>query len=103
MFTVPNYQQLQNRMVGFSSPGRTAAMYPVRDTSLARVVLLWRTPVLHDYARHDLDAMAREWMDDVHVLSSTSAQTAGNGAPRSRSRSGSTWRTACGFRASSGR
>lgn len=29
--------------------------------------------------------------------------TAGNGAPRSRSRSGTTWRTACGLRASSDR
>jgi 2-polyprenyl-6-methoxyphenol hydroxylase-like FAD-dependent oxidoreductase len=64
VFTVPNYLQLQNRMVGFSSPGRTAAMYPVHDTSQARVVLLWRTPVLHDYDRHDLDAERRL----VHAL-----------------------------------
>jgi ketosteroid isomerase-like protein len=28
-------------------------------------------------AAHDLGAMARVWMEDVHVVSSTSAQTAG--------------------------
>jgi 2-polyprenyl-6-methoxyphenol hydroxylase-like FAD-dependent oxidoreductase len=60
VFTVPNYQRLQNRMVGFSARGRTAAMYPVpRDTSQARVVLLWRTPSLYDYDRHDLAAQRR--------------------------------------------
>ena len=31
------------------------------------------------------------------------SQIAGNGVPRSRKRSGSTWRTACGLRASSNR
>jgi ketosteroid isomerase-like protein len=35
-------------------------------------------------ARHDLDAIAGVWMDDVHVLSSTSAQTAGKDANRER-------------------
>jgi 2-polyprenyl-6-methoxyphenol hydroxylase-like FAD-dependent oxidoreductase len=59
VFTVPNYLQLQDRMVGFSAVGRTAAMYPVRETGQARVVLLWRTPNLHDYDRHDLDAQRR--------------------------------------------
>ena len=34
-------------------PGRTAAIYPVGDQSQARAVLLWRTPQLHDYDRHD--------------------------------------------------
>jgi 2-polyprenyl-6-methoxyphenol hydroxylase-like FAD-dependent oxidoreductase len=59
VFTVPNYLNLTNRMITFSVPGRTAAMYPVRDTAHARVVLLWRTPSLHDYDRHDIRAQQR--------------------------------------------
>jgi ketosteroid isomerase-like protein len=35
-------------------------------------------------AAHDLAAIAREWMADVHVVSSTSAQTAGREATRER-------------------
>jgi len=35
-------------------------------------------------AKHDLDGMAAAWMADVHVLSSTSAQTAGRTANRER-------------------
>lgn len=35
-------------------------------------------------ARHDLDAIASVWLDDVHVLSSTSAQAAGKNANRER-------------------
>lgn len=56
VFTVPNYLHLENRTVIFTVPGRTAALYPVGDRSQARVVLLWRTPHLHDYGRHDRDA-----------------------------------------------
>ena len=59
VFTVPNYLHLENRMVGFTVPGRTAGLYPVGDRSQARVVLLWRTPRLHDYDRHDRDAQRR--------------------------------------------
>ena len=59
VFTVPNYLRLDGRMLGFSAPGRTAGMYPVTDPDQARVVLLWRTPALHDYDRHDLDAQRR--------------------------------------------
>ena len=59
VFTVPNYLELKDRMVGFSAVGQTAAMYPVRNTGEARVVLLWRTDNLHDYDRHDLDAQRR--------------------------------------------
>jgi 2-polyprenyl-6-methoxyphenol hydroxylase-like FAD-dependent oxidoreductase len=53
VFTVPNHLNLQDRMVGFSVPGRTAALYPVGDRSQARVVLLWRAAQLLDYERHD--------------------------------------------------
>ena len=35
-------------------------------------------------ARHDLDGIAALWMNDVHVVSSTSAQTAGRDANRQR-------------------
>jgi ketosteroid isomerase-like protein len=35
-------------------------------------------------AAHDVPALAREWMDDVHVLSSTSNQTAGRAANQRR-------------------
>lgn len=59
VFTVPNHLHLENRMLGLSAPGRTAAMYPVGDRSRARAVLLWRTPRPHDDDRHDLDAQRR--------------------------------------------
>lgn len=35
-------------------------------------------------AKHDLDGIAAAWMDDVHVVSSTSAQGAGKNANRER-------------------
>lgn len=35
-------------------------------------------------ASHDLDGIARAWMPDVHVVSSTSAQTAGSQANQQR-------------------
>jgi 2-polyprenyl-6-methoxyphenol hydroxylase-like FAD-dependent oxidoreductase len=59
VFTVPNYLDLHQRMLGFGDVGRTAAIYPVRGTSEARVILLWRTPLLHDYDRHDVPAQRR--------------------------------------------
>jgi 2-polyprenyl-6-methoxyphenol hydroxylase-like FAD-dependent oxidoreductase len=65
VFTVPNYLHLENRMVGLSVPGRTAALYPVGDRGQARVVLLWRTPRPHDYDRHDQDAQ-RQLLRNLH-------------------------------------
>jgi 2-polyprenyl-6-methoxyphenol hydroxylase-like FAD-dependent oxidoreductase len=59
VFTVPNYLDLQQRMLGYAEVGRTAAIYPVWDTGEARVLLLWRTPTPHDYDRHDLAAQRR--------------------------------------------
>ena len=38
----------------------------------------------HAIAAHDLAGIARAWMPDVHVVSSTSAQTAGHDANRER-------------------
>jgi 2-polyprenyl-6-methoxyphenol hydroxylase-like FAD-dependent oxidoreductase len=46
-------------MLGYGDVGRTAALYPVRGTSQARVILLWRTPALHDYDHHDAAAQRR--------------------------------------------
>jgi 2-polyprenyl-6-methoxyphenol hydroxylase-like FAD-dependent oxidoreductase len=59
VFTVVNYLDLHQRMLGCGDVGRTAAIYPVRDTGQARVILLWRTPTLHDYDRHDVAAQRR--------------------------------------------
>ena len=59
VFTVPNYLDLHQRMLGYGEVGRTAALYPVRGTSQARVILLWRTPTLHDYDHHDVAAQRR--------------------------------------------
>ena len=59
VFTVPNDLQLHHRMVTFTAPGRTTAVYPVGDASQARVLLLWRTPRLHDYDRLDPVAQRR--------------------------------------------
>jgi 2-polyprenyl-6-methoxyphenol hydroxylase-like FAD-dependent oxidoreductase len=59
VFTVPNYLHLHQRMLGYGDVGRTAGIYPVRGTDEARVVLLWRTPALHDYDRHSLAAQRR--------------------------------------------
>jgi 2-polyprenyl-6-methoxyphenol hydroxylase-like FAD-dependent oxidoreductase len=59
VFTVPNYLNLHQHMLGSGDVGRTAAIYPVRDTGEARVLFLWRTPVQHDYDRRDLAAQRR--------------------------------------------
>jgi len=56
VFTVPNYLDLHQRMLGYGDIGRTAAIYPVHGTDEARVLLLWRTPTLHDYDRRNLAA-----------------------------------------------
>ena len=52
-FSVPNYLGLQQRMVSYAQPGRTAAVYPVWGTDQLRVVLLFRTSSELDYDRHD--------------------------------------------------
>jgi 2-polyprenyl-6-methoxyphenol hydroxylase-like FAD-dependent oxidoreductase len=59
VFTAPNYLDLQQRMLGFADVGRTAAIYPVRETGQARVLLLWRTRAPHDFDRHDPAAQRR--------------------------------------------
>lgn len=59
VFTVPNYLDLHQQMLGIAEVGRTAAIYPVHETGQARVLLLWRTRTPHDYDRHDLTAQRR--------------------------------------------
>jgi 2-polyprenyl-6-methoxyphenol hydroxylase-like FAD-dependent oxidoreductase len=59
VFTVPNYLDLHQRMLGYGDVGRTAAIYPVRKTGQARVILLWRTPAAHDFDRRDIAAQRR--------------------------------------------
>jgi 2-polyprenyl-6-methoxyphenol hydroxylase-like FAD-dependent oxidoreductase len=59
VFTVPNYLDLHQRMLGYGAVDRTAAIYPVYRTDEARVLLLWRTPTQHDYDRHDVMAQRR--------------------------------------------
>ena len=58
--------------VVLQSPADEKMIRAVRDQSNAAI------------ARHDLDGIAAAWMDDVHVVSSTSAQTAGKKANRER-------------------
>lgn len=58
-FTVTNHLHLEDRMLGYTVPGRTAALYPVADGRDLRVVFLRRTPHMHDYDRHDLPAQRR--------------------------------------------
>ena len=59
VFTVPNYLDLHQRMLGFADVDRTAAIYPVHETGQARVLFLWRARTPHGYDRHDLTAQRR--------------------------------------------
>ena len=59
VYTVPNYLDLHQRMLGYGDVGRTAAIYPVYGTDEARVLLLWRTQAPHDYDRHDVASQRR--------------------------------------------
>jgi 2-polyprenyl-6-methoxyphenol hydroxylase-like FAD-dependent oxidoreductase len=59
VFTLPNYRGLQGRMVAWSAPGRTVAMYPVRQTGQARAVFLFRSPEKLHHDHTDLAAQKR--------------------------------------------
>lgn len=54
VFTLPNYRGLQGRMVVYSVPGKTAAMYPVRQTGQARALFLFRSAEELHYDHRDL-------------------------------------------------
>jgi 2-polyprenyl-6-methoxyphenol hydroxylase-like FAD-dependent oxidoreductase len=59
VFSLPNYRGLDGRMVAYSAPGRTAAMYPVRQTGQARALFLFRAAAELRYDHHDLDQQRR--------------------------------------------
>jgi 2-polyprenyl-6-methoxyphenol hydroxylase-like FAD-dependent oxidoreductase len=59
VFTLPNYRGLDGRMVSWSAPGRTAAMYPVRQTGQARALFLFRSAEELRYDHTDLEAQRR--------------------------------------------
>jgi ketosteroid isomerase-like protein len=59
-------------LIALQSPADERMIRDARDRSNAAI------------AKHDLDAIAAVWMDDVHVVSSTSAQGAGKSANRER-------------------
>jgi 2-polyprenyl-6-methoxyphenol hydroxylase-like FAD-dependent oxidoreductase len=55
VFSLPNYRQLDGRMVSYLAPGKLAAMYPVRQTGQARALLLFRAAGELQYDHRDLD------------------------------------------------
>jgi 2-polyprenyl-6-methoxyphenol hydroxylase-like FAD-dependent oxidoreductase len=59
VFTLPNYRGLEGRMVAWSAPGRTVAMYPVRQTGQARALFLFRSAEELRYEHMDLEAQRR--------------------------------------------
>jgi 2-polyprenyl-6-methoxyphenol hydroxylase-like FAD-dependent oxidoreductase len=59
VFSLPNYRGLEGRMVVYNAPGKTAGMYPVRQTGQARAVMLFRTAEELRYDHRDLDRQRR--------------------------------------------
>jgi 2-polyprenyl-6-methoxyphenol hydroxylase-like FAD-dependent oxidoreductase len=59
VFSLPNYRGLDGRMVAYSAPGKTAAMYPVRQTGQARALFLFRRAEELHYDHRDLDQQRR--------------------------------------------
>jgi len=61
--------------------GANATSLQASDESLIRAARVQSNEAI---ARHDLARLTRVWMDDVHVVSSTSAQTGGRDANQQR-------------------
>jgi 2-polyprenyl-6-methoxyphenol hydroxylase-like FAD-dependent oxidoreductase len=59
VFSLPNYRGLDGRMVAYSAPERSVAMYPVRQTGQARALFLFRTAQELSYDHRDLDRQQR--------------------------------------------
>jgi 2-polyprenyl-6-methoxyphenol hydroxylase-like FAD-dependent oxidoreductase len=59
VFSLPNYRGLEGRMVAYSAPAKTAAMYPVRQTGQARALFLFRRAEELHYDHRDLDQQRR--------------------------------------------
>ena len=59
VFSLPNYRELQGRMVAWNAPGKTAAMYPVRQTGQARALFLFRASQELHHDHRDLEQQRR--------------------------------------------
>jgi 2-polyprenyl-6-methoxyphenol hydroxylase-like FAD-dependent oxidoreductase len=59
VFSLPNYRGLHGRMVAYSAPDRSVAMYPVRQTGQARALFMFRTAQELHYDHRDLDRQRR--------------------------------------------
>ncbi len=59
VFSLPNYRGLEGTMVGWNAPGKSAAMYPVRQTGQARALFLFRAAEELRYDHTDLEAQKR--------------------------------------------
>lgn len=59
VFSLPNYRGLKGRMVAYVAPGKTVAMYPVRQTGEARALFLFRAAEELQYDHRDLDQQRR--------------------------------------------
>lgn len=55
VFTLPNYLELDGRMVVYNRPGRVVGMYPVHQSGEARAVFLFRRaePLVYDHRDRD--------------------------------------------------
>jgi ketosteroid isomerase-like protein len=67
--------------LAFVGRGQMAATQPSADEPMIREARARSNAAI---AAHDPVAIAREWMEDVHVVSSTSAQVAGRQANQER-------------------
>ena len=59
VFTVPNYLGLEGRMRMYCTPGKVAAVYPVRQTGAARAGFLFRSASELPYDHRDVDQQRR--------------------------------------------
>jgi len=59
VFSLPNYLGLDGRMLNLTTPGRIAAVYPVRQTGQARAGFLFRRATELDYDHRDVAQQKR--------------------------------------------
>ena len=67
VFTLPNYLELDGRMVVYNRPGRVVGMYPVHQSGEARAVFLFRRaePLVYDHRdRNEQKKLLREAFAD---------------------------------------
>ena len=84
VFTLPNYLELDGRMVVYNRPGRVVGMYPVHQSGEAGAVFLFRRaePLVYDHRdRDEQKKLLREafadfgWRRRVCSPSSTTPRT----------------------------